>query len=197
MKSTKASIFLGALCASALIICLAPAAGMADDDVPLNMTANAGARTTGGTSIVQISVSEWTTPEERQMLIDYVKAEGSLHLDDKLQSLSNKGRVNRAGEMGINWRYAYRFAKDGGSTIVLATNRPVSLREASGQGVVGKAYNITLAIIELDEEGMGAGTLMIGAELGFGADGKLEIGNVGQNAIHLGSVRVLGKKKKK
>ena len=54
---------------------------------------------------------------------------------------------------------------------------------------------MTLAVIELDENGEGAGTLMLGAELVFGADGKLEVNHAQQDAVHLGSVRVLRKKK--
>jgi len=191
MKRSKTNTLLSALCSSALIICLSPAVGITADDLPLNMRANAGAQTRGRTSMMQISVSEWTSAEERQMLIEFLQEEGSLNLDKKLQSLSVKGRINRTGQLGVNWRYAYQFPKDGGRTIVLATDRPVNVSEASFQGVVGKAYNITLAIIELDEEGNGAGTLMIGAELAFGADGKLEVNHVGQNSVHLGGVRVL------
>ena len=63
--------------------------------------------------MVQISVSEWTSPEERQMLIEFLKEEGSGNLDEKMQSLSSKGRINRTGSMGVNWRYAYRFTKVG------------------------------------------------------------------------------------
>ena len=191
MKRTGTNIFLSALCSSALILSLVPAAAIAADDLPLNMRANAGAQTRGRTSMMQISVSEWTSSEERQMLIEFVQEEGSRNLDTKLQSLGVKGRINRTGQMGVNWRYAYQFPKDGGRTIVLATDRPVNVSEASFQGVVGKSYNITLAIIELDEEGKGAGTLMIGAELMFGADGKLEVNHAGQNAVHLGGVQVL------
>ena len=62
---------------------------------------------------------------------------------------------------------------------------------AVDQGVVSRAHNITMAVIELDDTGNGAGSLILGAELGFGADGKLEVTQVGQNPVHLGSVRVL------
>lgn len=175
----------------ALVITLMPVIGIADEELPLRMRANAGIQTGGRTSIMDISVSEWTTSEERQMLIEYMKEKGTRTLREKLQELSVKGRVNPSGQLGVNWRYAYQFPKSGGRTIILATDRPVNVGEAIGQGVVGRSHNITMAVLELDEGGNGAGTLVLGAELSFGADGKLEVTQVGQNAVHLGNVRVL------
>lgn len=180
-----------ALAVAALTLVLVVPAVSADDGLPLKMRANAGVATTGRSSIVDISITEWTSAEERQMLIDYMKAEGTHTLRDELQKLSSKGRVNPSGGMGINWRYAYQFPKAGGRTIILAADRPVNVGEAIGQGVVGRDYNITLAMIELDDKGKGAGTLVLGALLEFGADGRLVVTQAGQNAVHLGNVKVL------
>jgi hypothetical protein len=170
---------------------------VADDDLPLRMRAFAGAQTRGRTSIVEISVNEWTTPEERQMLIEFMRQEGTLGLRDKLQELSTKGHINAQGQMGIDWRYAYRIEKAGGSTIVLGADRPVNVQEAIDRGATSRAYNVTMAVIELDESGKGAGTLFLAAELGFDADGRLRVTGVGQNPVHLGDVQLLQKKKKK
>ena len=191
MKNMKISVVAAALCLGALAITLVPRVGLAADDLPLRMRANAGAQTRGRTTMMDISITEWTSAEERQMLIEYLQQEGTRTLSDKLQELSVKGRVNPRGQIGVNWRYAFQFPKSGGRTIVLATDRPVNVGEAVDRGVVSRSYNITLAIIELDEKGKGAGTLILGAELSFGADGKLEVTQVGQNAVHLGNVRVL------
>lgn len=191
MQSMNVKKLIGALALSALTVALVPGLGIAEDDLPLNMRANAGVQTRGRTSMMDITVTEWTTSEERQMLVDYMMKEGTQTLREKLQGLSVKGRINPSGQMGVNWRYAYQFPKSGGRTIILATDRPVNVGEAIDQGVVGKSHNITMAVLELDEEGKGAGTLVLGAELSFGADGKLEVTQVGQNAVHLGNVRVL------
>ena len=187
---TLARTAVAATCIVALAVALVPAEALAQD-LPLNMRANAGAQTGGRTSMVDITVTEWTTSEEREMLIAYMKEEGTLHLDSKLQDLSVKGRMNPRGRMGINIRYAYRFEKTGGSTIILATDRPVSVNDAIDRTAASRAHNISMAVIELDEKGEGAGTLILGAELAFGADGKLEVTTAGQQGIHLGNVRVL------
>lgn len=191
MKNRRRSLTMGAVLLGALAITLVPAVGGAEDDLPLNMRANAGVQTGGRTSMMDITVTEWTSSDERQMLIDHMKSDGAGSLREKLQGLSVKGRINPSGQMGVNWRYAYKFPKSGGTTIILATDRPVNVGEAIDQGVVGRSHNITMAVLELDEDGKGAGTLVLGAELSFGADGKLEVNQVGQNAVHLGGVRVL------
>ena len=126
-----------------LSLVVLPAVVTAQDDLPLNMRANAGLQTRGRTSMVDFTINEWTSSEERQMLIDYMKSEGTLNLDTKMQELGNKGRMNPRGGMGINIRYAYRFEKDGGSTIVLASDRPLSVGQAVDQGAVSRAHNIT------------------------------------------------------
>lgn len=146
--------------------------------------------------MVDITINEWTSAEERQKLIDYMKQEGTLNLDTKLQGLGEKGRMNPRAQMGINIRYAYQFVKDGGSTIILASDRPLSVGQAVDQTAASRAHNITMVVIELDDNGEGAGTLVLGAELSFGKDGKLEVNTAGQNGVHLGGVRVLKNKKK-
>ncbi len=188
MKTGKA-ITVGLL---ALAIGLAAPLAMAQEfDLPINMRGNAGAQTRGRTTMVDISITEWTTSEERQALIEFMKQEGTLGLNKRLQEESPKGRINPRGQMGINWRYAYQFPKDGGVTIILAADRPLNVGQAIDQGAVSRAHNITLAVIELDEKGNGAGSLVLGAELSFGADGKLEVTGAGQNAVHVGGLRVL------
>ena len=197
MRTESRSLFAATAGALALAAALTTTgAALADDGLPLHLRANAGAQTRGRTAIVEISVTEWTTEEERQELLAYMQEEGTRSLAQKLQELSVKGSVAAAGQLGIDWRYAYQFEKAGGRTIVLGTDRPVNVGEAIGRGVVSQAHNITLALIELDDAGEGAGTLVLGAELAFGADGRLEVTGVGQNPVHLGNVRVLKKKKK-
>lgn len=191
MSKKRTRTLGGTVTLIALGIALAPVVGGADDDLPLRMRANAGIQTGGRASMMDISVSQWTTSEERQALVEHMKQEGTRTLREQLQKLSVKGRVNMVGQMGVNWRYAYQFPKAGGRTIILATDRPIDVAGAVDQGAVSRAHNITMAVIELDEKGEGAGTLVVGAELDFGADGKLEVTGVGQNPVHLGGVRVL------
>ena len=107
-----------------------------------------------------------------------------------LQGVSTKGRINRRGQLGINWRYAWQHPNVGGRTIVLASDRPITADQAIDQGIVSRDHNITLAVIELDEEGKGSGTLILGALLSIGADGRLEVTKTGAHGIHLGNVRV-------
>ena len=178
-----------------LAVLVMPAVSAASD-LPLKMKANAGMQTGGRTSIVDISVNKWTPAEEREALIEHMRQpDGSLTLPQALQKLDTKGTIAFAGKLGIKLRYAYEFPKEGGNTIVMVADRPVDVSEASFRGVTQKAFNTTLIVVELDEEGVGAGTLILAAEITFGADGKFEVKNVGQNPVHLGNVRVMGKKK--
>ena len=101
------------------------------------------------------------------------------------------GRIAPAGGMGIDIRYAYKFDKDGGSTIILASDRPIDVGEATQLGRNSLDFNVTLVVIEIDDSGDGAGSLWLGADIQMGADGRFEVTCVGQDPVHLGRVRVL------
>ena len=189
-------LMLVGLSALALIAALAVAPIFADNHeeegmpMPLQMRANGGINRGGRTSMINFTVREWTSSEDRGTMIAAVKDGKSVR--DVLQgSGANMGRIAPAGGMGVNIRYAYHFDKDGGSTIILATDRPISVGEASQQANLSLDYNVSLAVIELDDSGDGAGSLWLGADIQMGADGRFEVTGAGQAPVHLGRVRVL------
>lgn len=186
----KLSISVGMITLGALALVAIPTSGVAEDDLPLNMQANAGMQVGGRTSMMDLTVTEWTTPEEREHLIKTLVNDGQEALRQALQDVSTKGRVNRRGQMGINWRYAFQYEKSGGRTIVMASDRPINAEEMISRTITQRDFSITLAIIELDEEDRGAGTLFLGATFAVGADGRLEMTQAGTHGIHLGNVRV-------
>lgn len=187
-----AALVLGASASLAL-----PAAGSrGDDELPLRLRANGGHPTRGETSIVDLTVSSWTSTEEHESIIRALSA-GDLPVRantvfrDALQASDSNGRIAFQGELGIDIRYAYEIEKNGGRTIFLAADRPIDADEAMEAGRLSLDYNVTIAVIELDEHGSGAGSLWAAASVAMGPDGLLEPTGVDVQPIHLGQVRIL------
>ena len=170
-----------------------PLAATAEEELPLRMLANAGINTGGYTTLFDITISEWTSDAERQQVLDALKNDGSLSMRQSLQGFDSKGRIAARAQLGVDLRYAYKFEEANGTTIVLVTDRPVDVDEAIAQGITSRSYNTTVVVIELDEQGKGAGTLMLAAEVKFGADGRLAFTSVTPAKVNLGNVRVAGR----
>lgn len=163
---------------------------VASNGLPVRMMANAGNPVSGETSLFDITISEWTSEVERQDLLATIESEGSTAVRGWLQGKESKGRIAARSELGIALRYAYRIERAGGSTVFLAADRPVDVEESIGRGLFSKAYENTLVVLELDEQGRGNGTLMIGAEIGMGPDGELRFKSASPEPLRLGDVRL-------
>ena len=73
--------------------------------------------------------------------------------------------------------------------IILATDRPVSFQEAYNQTQMGD-FDVSLIILNLDENNKGEGILSLGTELKWNEkEGKIEMTNVSSQPIKLGDVR--------
>jgi hypothetical protein len=163
---------------------------------PLRLRAAGGRHSNGATSLFDVSIRSWSTPEEHASVVR-AAAEGSrvprgdTTLRDLLQASDSRGRITVPGAIGLDVRYAYAFDDDGGRRIVLAADRPIDAEEASDSGALSLDYNVTIAVIELDESGRGEGELWAAAEITLDADGRVKATGIDVDPIRLGSVRVV------
>ena len=95
-----------------------------------------------------------------------------------------------AGKQGYPLRYARSFDMGGGKRqIILATDRPVSFQEVYSQSQAGD-FDVSLIILNLDENGKGSGILSLGTEVTWNdKEGKIEMTNASSQPIKLGDVR--------
>jgi hypothetical protein len=115
---------------------------------------------TGQTFNVTVHIDEYSTPEERQVLIDAFNTSGSKGLYNALDKMSARGHIAMTGTLGYDIKYARKIPADEGFKLVVVTNRPINFREAwnSGRSI---DYNLSYLEITLNKEtGKGTGTLI-------------------------------------
>lgn len=157
--------------------------------------ANAMVQTGGGASMAEINIYRWSTDEERAELLQAIKdatndKRQSRKVAQALRGQKKTGYAFMAGKQGYPLRYARSFDMGGGKRqIILATDRPVSFQEAYSQSQLGD-FDVSLVILNVDEDGKGDGILSMGTELTWNdAEGKIEMTNVTSQPIKLGDVR--------
>ena len=153
----------------------------------------------GRAANINIVINEWTTPEEREGLIQTFLDGGSKALYNALNHKSEKAYLKLAGSLGYDMQYAWQVEIEGKRRIVLATDRPMGFLELA-RNTRSTDYNVSLVVLELDPEtGEGEGSAVGGAELSIDKETKrLNIEFAGTQPTKLVKVtRTFPKKKKK
>ena len=147
--------------------------------------------------MLQVTIDRWTTDEEGQTVYDAIKTGDQQKIEKAMQDLESVGRANLAGHMGLNLRGARKYeTQDGGTEIIRATDRPMSVREEMAGGQWTK-FNTSLIVLQMQASGDGAGMYASAVELSIGDGGKIEPNTLGQGVTKLGHVKVVEKKHKK
>lgn len=192
----KSVMFVGVALVLAVLLSAFPAVAKDKNKTIESYRANAIMQTGGGSSVLEINIYRWSTDEERTELLEAIKQatadpkRNSREVAKALRGQKKAGYAFLAGRQGYPLRYARAFdMEDGSRQIVLATDRPVSFGEVYQQTQLGD-FDVSLAILNLPEEGKGTGILSLGTELKWNeAAGKLEMTNTTSQPIKLGDVR--------
>jgi hypothetical protein len=114
----------------------------------------------GQTFNVTVHIDEYSTPEERQILIDAFNTSGSQGLYNALDKMSSRGHIAVTSTLGYDIKYARRIPFEEGFKIIVVTNRPINFREAWNSGR-SMDYNLSYLEMTLNKEtGKGTGTLI-------------------------------------
>jgi hypothetical protein len=143
-----------------------------------------------GADRLEIVIERWSTERERDRLIATLKEKGSNALLSALQKLPRVGYIRRAGG-GIGWDLHFareRKLDDGGRQVVIATDRPMSFREAANRPRSAD-YDFTLVDIRFDGDGKGVGKLTVAAKISINKEGAIEIENFANEPVRLTDVR--------
>jgi hypothetical protein len=134
---------------------------------------------------IDISVERWSTSEERAALVAAFQEGGQDALLEALKKMPKVGVINVPQTPAYDLRYAYKFpAENGGSTLVLATDRRILPGEVWDQ-TRSTDYPFELIEMHLDARGQGEGTLSWAARIGVGKDGNLELELFGDSPVML------------
>jgi hypothetical protein len=114
----------------------------------------------GKTFNVTINVERYSTPEERQVLVDAFQKAGSEGLFNALEKMRSKGRIAITGTLGYDISFVRKIPTDDGYKLRILTNRPIRFGEA---WVNGRSTDYNLSALELDlsnEKGKSTGVLL-------------------------------------
>jgi len=186
------------LTASAGAVAQAPAL-----HVPLRLTTWAVSMSnvaTGKNAVIDINITRWSTPAERQALITAFTEKGQDGLLRALQKSKSTGRIRIPGLVGPDpqgWRLGWdvRYATvqpgdDGGHRLFIATDRPISFAEAREQPRT-MDYPFTLIEIRLDKNGKGEGKAAVATKISINKKkNTLELENYSTEPVRLQEVKV-------
>jgi len=160
---------------------LLPAVGAVAEELPPPVTLTAtvervGGRT-GGTATmqVQIRIDRWVSKDEALAFYEVLKSGGQNALIASLRTRI-AGALDFGAGVGPRLRWARSRPLDRGRQVVLAFDRPVDMYETiTGQDSL--AYPLSVALLELDDDDRGEGTLFVRASINVTADGGVEVLN--------------------
>ena len=167
-----------------------------DEELPLNFDAvavnmsNVGPR---GQIRLQIRVNRWSSDEERTKLMEALKAQTGRARDrtlaDTLFDKESVGTIRESRTLAYDFRYSREIPSDAGRMIVLATDRRIGFAE-NWRSARTLDYNVSLVVLNLDEEGRGDGQLMLGATFEWDeTNNQITITNFASEPIRLTRVR--------
>ena len=140
------------------------------------MVANLGAGPTAGT--LQITISKWTTQEQRMAFATELAEKGQRALISTFERAEELGFARFPGTLGWPIVYAWQV-QDGGTRIIrLATHRPVPFIEARAQ-TRSRDYPFGIIEMRLGPDGKGEGDIFSAASLKFNKDNVLEVESYG------------------
>ena len=119
----------------------------------------------GQTFNVTIHIEEYSTPEERQVLVDAFTKAGSQGLFNALNKVKSKGRIAVTGTLGYDISFIRRLPTEGGVKLRVLTNRPITFGEAWTDS---RSMDYNLSAVELDlinEKGKSTGVLLPACQL--------------------------------
>jgi hypothetical protein len=96
---------------------------------------------------VTVNVAEYSSPEERQVLVEAFDKAGSEGLFNALNKMSSKGRIAITGTLGYDISFIRKIPTADGYKLRVLTNRPIRFGEA---WVNGRSMDYNLSALELD-----------------------------------------------
>lgn len=132
MQNKKKSLLAVVGIASCALILLASFSGVAQDK-PKREVFQAQAMGQGTNSArsanVTINIGEYSTPEERQVLVEAFDKAGSEGLFNALEKMPSKGRIAVTGTLGYDVAFVRKIPTDSGFKLRVLTNRPITFGE--------------------------------------------------------------------
>ena len=149
----------------------------------------------GRTSRLKLLVYRWTTPAERQEIVEVLSSDDGPTVIADLEQREVVGRLMIPGRSGVDLRYLWQVEQDGKTYVVGASER--SLLSQPGRTTGTAAYYIAVLQLEFNEAGEGHGLLAPGIYPKFESNGTISIASTVSDSITLNKAARETPKKKK
>lgn len=142
----------------------------------------------GKTVSVKVTVYEFSTDEDRAILVDAFKQGQNEGLVNALTRMKSVGRIAITGTVGYDLSYIRLIPTPTGRKVRFVTNREIRFGEHY-YNTQSKAYNLTAGEIEINDsdKDKNSGVLFPAAQLIINKEGQLEF-QLRQNAWKLTSI---------
>jgi hypothetical protein len=178
LKSKIHKFGYGGLLLVTLLLTAVTLAISADDRKVETIDATATGTSTqlGKTVNVKVTIYEFSTPEDRQILVDSFKKGQNQGLVNALTKMKAVGRIAITGTLGYDLSYIGLVPTDTGRKIRFVTNRLLRFGEVYNN-TQSIAYNLTAGEIEINDKdkGKSTGVLYPAAQLAINKEGQLQI----------------------
>ena len=143
-----------------------------------------------------ISIDRYNTDQEREVLATALKQGGYPAFLPALRKSPLVGKIT-AGKQEFNIRYAYQkqtaaTATRNGRTIVIVTDKPVYfVGGGKAEAKPREGYEVAVAQFDVDDVGLGSGTMAMAARVKPGGDAGVQIDDYADKPVQLTTVRKL------
>jgi hypothetical protein len=176
-KSKARKLGFGSLLLAALLLTAVTLAISADDRKVETIDATAMGTSTQMGKIVNVKVTiyEFSTEEDRQILVDAFKKGQNQGLVNALTKMKAIGRIAITGTLGYDLSYIRVVPTDTGRKIRFATNRLLRFGEVYANTQT-TAYNLTAGEFDINDKdkSKNSGVLYPAAQLVINKEGQLE-----------------------
>jgi len=137
---------------------------------------------------VTLIIYEWSTAEDRQVLVDAFKQGSNKGLVNALEKMRAVGHMNITGTLGTDVSFIRLIQTPTGRKIRFVTNRQIRFGEAFSDSPT-QAFDLSGGEIDINdqEKSKSAGVLYPAAQLTINEQGELTI-NLNQNAWRLSNI---------
>jgi hypothetical protein len=134
---------------------------------------------------ITVTIFEFSTPEDRQILVEAFQKGQNQGLVNALQKMKAVGHINIPGTLGYDLSFIRMTPTPTGRTIKFVTNRKISFGEAYSDSQ-SQSFDLTAGQLELDDhdKSKSTGALYPAAQFTINKDGELQL-ELNQNAWRL------------
>ena len=134
---------------------------------------------------VTLIIYEWSTPEDRQVLVDAFQKGQNQGLVNALEKMRAVGRIQIPGTLGYDVSFIRLIPTPTGRKVRFITNRKISFGEAFTDSQT-QAFDLTAGEFDLNDQdkSKSTGVLYPAAQFTINKDGELQI-ELNQNAWRL------------